>query len=612
MPPKNCFSLPLIATIGWYLAAAAFSSGSAGWSAAAQAATSKQYNDPEAILAPGNAPTPEIDGPIQAALNGDKLTLDQVYTYNKLAPSLDRISKSVIVDLIHRAHVKAKALAKQGKPLDAANIMSQALDMSHYMSCLLAKKLPWSNTVPYRWLASWKAPGVGLQLQDYIAPLNDYGFFLQTAGKNAEAIPIFRTVIAEDPTREVAYLNLADSLTRTGDKVNASQNYRLYKSLMQHESKTTLIPSRVDTLRQQALANGHDISADVVSYMDLVHDAIRKNWTPTKSDSSSEAVAEFHVDKDGHPQDIKIVNSAGNESADKAASDAIAKTVLPPLPADIKADQIIRFSFAYNAKQPARPKVYPIDRWIADVNLAPKATAVLPLVEALLMLHRFDDAQSELDLASKEDPGNTDLKAAQTQIGKARETAVNKASADNSSVQRVLNDSAIELAGGILPLPERFKNPASYAPVYHEHRKYHAVGWIAIANGAWELAIVDLSQAALTYPYCKDSWTGLASAYRGRAADRGENAEGMADLHKEDCIDPSHPLVEENMVKGLQKMKIDPTSFTERAAYADDLSKAGDMIGAIVEYRQALKLRQDEATLDKLAAIAAKMIAEIK
>jgi TonB family protein len=569
------------------------------------------YNDPEAILSAESGITPPLDGPIKAALAGDRLTLDQIYTYNKLLASSGRISKSLIASLINQGQINSKAEASQGKPAEAANILGQVLDFSHYLSSLKWGQVPWNKQIPYCWLDSWKAPGVGLELADYIAPLNDYGFFLQKSGRDEEAIPIFKAVINEDPTREVAYLNLADSLEKTGKSSDAGQYYRLYKQLMEQESKAILVPARVDVGRKKAITP-EKINSDVLQYMDLVQDSIHKAWIPFKSNTSSKVVAQFHVDSEGHLKDVKIIKSSANENTDRAATDALAKVTLPKPPADIKPDADIQFSFDYNVANAPQAKIFPIDRWLRDVNTSPTPANVLPLAEALLLLHRFDDAESIVQTALQKDQNNTDLKHVLTNTAKAREEARDREASDRAFVQQVLNESALKLAGTASPMDTRSKDPQSYTEIYPEHRRYHAVGLIATNNGAWSLGIADLSRAMLTYPLCLDSKTSLSHAYNSKAIAEGrqDGKDNMHDLHCAYCIDQSGTAVEGNIFNALKRMNMDPASFDSLTAYADALAKDGDAVGAIVEYRAALKLRQDSTTIDKLAAMAAKLKAQ--
>lgn len=68
---------------------------------------------------------------------------------------------------------------------------------------------------------------------------NDYGFLLQQAGRNADAVTVLKVVVKNTPKRVVAYLNIADAYWGLGDKVRSSQNYKKYIALMKssHDEK---------------------------------------------------------------------------------------------------------------------------------------------------------------------------------------------------------------------------------------------------------------------------------------------------------------------------------------------------------------------------------------
>lgn len=72
---------------------------------------------------------------------------------------------------------------------------------------------------------------------------NDYGFLLQQAGRNEDAVTILNIVVKNAPKRMVAYLNIADAYWALGEEAKSSQNYKKYISLMQsaHNNK---IPKR--------------------------------------------------------------------------------------------------------------------------------------------------------------------------------------------------------------------------------------------------------------------------------------------------------------------------------------------------------------------------------
>ena len=86
---------------------------------------------------------------------------------------------------------------------------------------------------------------LGVEDPGAAAALNDYAFILatKTKGNGAKAASLLRSVIALDPKREVAYLNLADVLWGQGKKEEAREQYRRYRELSGREAQD--IPSRV-------------------------------------------------------------------------------------------------------------------------------------------------------------------------------------------------------------------------------------------------------------------------------------------------------------------------------------------------------------------------------
>ncbi len=90
----------------------------------------------------------------------------------------------------------------------------------------------------------------------YTEILNDYGFFLEQSKQRPffqqQAIEILSYVIYRDPSRAVAYLNLADAqFDQVSKKESASlknkaaQHYRVYHDLMAKADKKDKIPVRV-------------------------------------------------------------------------------------------------------------------------------------------------------------------------------------------------------------------------------------------------------------------------------------------------------------------------------------------------------------------------------
>lgn len=73
---------------------------------------------------------------------------------------------------------------------------------------------------------------------------NDYGFLLQQAGLNKDAVNILMLVIKKSPQRTVAYLNFADATWNEGDKKAAVRYYKQYVSQMRKNNQTEKIPQR--------------------------------------------------------------------------------------------------------------------------------------------------------------------------------------------------------------------------------------------------------------------------------------------------------------------------------------------------------------------------------
>lgn len=74
---------------------------------------------------------------------------------------------------------------------------------------------------------------------------NDLGFLFGETGYYEESIELLNAVIARNPTRTVAYLNLADSYWGLKNRELAAQAYKQYASLMSDAGKVSKIPGRV-------------------------------------------------------------------------------------------------------------------------------------------------------------------------------------------------------------------------------------------------------------------------------------------------------------------------------------------------------------------------------
>lgn len=89
-----------------------------------------------------------------------------------------------------------------------------------------------------------------LSWNDYVAIVNDYGFFLEQAGGTGYDVEVLQQAVKMSPQREAAHLNLADALWKRGDKQGAAAEYKEYVNLMTAKGQTNNVPSRVKSRLQ--------------------------------------------------------------------------------------------------------------------------------------------------------------------------------------------------------------------------------------------------------------------------------------------------------------------------------------------------------------------------
>lgn len=186
-----------------------------------------------------------LEEAITAAETGDVRKLNALYEDDMLPIfyPMNYIGSSTLADAIKRGHTAATRLYKAGKSPEAATRLALMFDLTVALARTVSGGDDFSSQAPDKWLQAWKSQEVANT--DYVYALNDYGFFLQQAGDDRRAIPVFHAVIKEDPARAVAYLNLADSLWTLDRKQEAKSHYQTYRRLMMEADKATQVPSRV-------------------------------------------------------------------------------------------------------------------------------------------------------------------------------------------------------------------------------------------------------------------------------------------------------------------------------------------------------------------------------
>ena len=143
-----------------------------------------------------------------------------VNLYNEAPPS-DKRHKSTYAEMLDLAHTDSLILFKKGKTAEA-----------------IAELAPYAYNYQAAWLADENLAST------VISAINDYAYFLQENNQAADSIPFLNDIVAADPRRSVAWLNLADSNWAIGKQKDASKQYKKYIDLMLTNNKKSKIPQR--------------------------------------------------------------------------------------------------------------------------------------------------------------------------------------------------------------------------------------------------------------------------------------------------------------------------------------------------------------------------------
>jgi len=78
-----------------------------------------------------------------------------------------------------------------------------------------------------------------------IQRLNDAAFFLDLGGHHQEAIELLEQLVAVEPRRTAAHLNLADALWGVGEAQEAKVHYELFRQLLKKDDRHKKVPAYV-------------------------------------------------------------------------------------------------------------------------------------------------------------------------------------------------------------------------------------------------------------------------------------------------------------------------------------------------------------------------------
>jgi tetratricopeptide (TPR) repeat protein len=164
---------------------------------------------------------------------------------------LDEFDGANAFELLKAQHVKNQSengCREKLMPVDVGTNFDNALaaykkndkvKFNEYMSYFIAGGNEGSTFAPETYIVgkyySPKNPGWS----------NDLGFLFEQSSCYGEAAELLSHVVANNPDRVVAYLNLADSYWGLRNRELAVENYKKYNSLMVQSGKSAKIPKRV-------------------------------------------------------------------------------------------------------------------------------------------------------------------------------------------------------------------------------------------------------------------------------------------------------------------------------------------------------------------------------
>ncbi|PWU01260.1 MAG: hypothetical protein C5B53_03085 [Candidatus Melainabacteria bacterium] len=127
---------------------------------------------------------------------------------------------------------------------------------------------------------------------------------------------------------------------------------------------------------------------------------------------------------------------------------------------------------------------------------------------------------------------------------------------------------------------------------------------LALQDRAPQDAIQNLNVAMEADPGCLLTLENLAVAFNNMAIDRSDHPkDSLKAFHQALALAPASAIARENTNAMLMRMGKNPTSFQTRLALARECLERGDYLSALVEYREARRLKSDPQVKEMIAAV---------
>lgn len=529
---------------------------------------------------------------VDAVLAGDKATLRKVYDYDVLDGITYRdTSAKSLNDLIKKVHQDAKALYRKGDVAKAADRLELTFDFTAYVADKLSHDVNTPDRTPEYWIAGWKLPALKTDPKVYIAALNDYGTYLQKLGQDAEAMRVLAAVISVDPQREIAYLNLADTLWHMGRKEDALPYFQKYNEIRSEENKEAIkIHQPTEALLHVSCVACPKTNSqvfepkgrvDLANYLLIIEKIIRSNWHPPAGEKTESVVLRFDLNHNGKVSNI-AAGASSNDTYKDAAIRALKNSQLPPLPADAPNLVSLNFSFSYNILDKLDKEDLAVKQWLARLTQRKSAENHAGLAEAYENDGDFARAKEQLLLAIAKERG--------PQLKRYEDS---------------LRDVELQLADVKNQIADLGKEPPKPGkPMGMPQAALNNSGATALNSGDYQTAIQKLSQALNIDPGYKLARNNLGMVFNNRGIkERTNKVKALLDFHRAQLLRTDDTASEKNISTSIKTIIRGKDSYSLRKDLADGLAARHDDVGAICEYRRALEIKDDPKIREPLQAL---------
>ncbi|CAN5610735.1 hypothetical protein BH10CYA1_BH10CYA1_12450 [soil metagenome] len=529
---------------------------------------------------------------VEAVLAADKPTLRKIYDYDVLNGITDcDASPKSLNDLMKKVHKDAKASYRKGEIAKAADRLELTFDFTAYVADKLDHDVNTPDRTPEYWLAGWKLPALKMDREVYISALNDYGLYLQKLDQDAESMRVLAAVISAEPQREIAYLNLADTLWHMGRKEDSLPYFQKYNEIRNEEniesvklhqpSQAVLHVSCVACPKTNSQVAEPKGRIDLANYFLGIEKLIRANWHPPKGDKTEIIVLRFDVGASGKVSNI-LASKPFADTYKQAAIQALKNSKLPPLPSDAPDSISLDFTFSYNVVNKFDKEDLAVKQWLSKLTQRRSAENHAGLAEAYDDDGDFQRAREQLLLAIAKERG-PQLK----------------------HYEELLRDVELQIAEVKRQIAELGKEaPKPNKPMGMPQAALNNQGATALNAGDYPAAIQKLSQALNTDPGYKMARNNLGMVFNNRGIKEKTNkVKALLDFHRAQLLRTDDTASERNISTSIKTIIKGRDSYSLRKELADSLAARHDDVGAICEYRRALEIKDDPKIREPLQAI---------